>query len=59
MRALAYPLTDSRVPPVTGVPIVYPRMHIAEHVLQTKLNPLNLLSRASSISLGGFSNKVC
>ncbi|KAJ9110753.1 hypothetical protein QFC20_002794 [Naganishia adeliensis] len=46
-----------RLSDVTGVPIVYPRMHIAEHVLQTKLNPLNLLSRSSSISLGGFSNK--
>jgi hypothetical protein len=37
---------------------VYPRFHIAEHVLQTKLNPLNLLSRSSAVNLGGFSNKV-
>jgi hypothetical protein len=51
-------LTDCPLRRPTGVPIVYPRFHIAEHVLQTKLNPLNLLSRSSAVNLGGFSNKV-
>ncbi|KAJ9097271.1 hypothetical protein QFC21_004940 [Naganishia friedmannii] len=51
------PLEVEQIVMLLGVPIVYPRMHVAEHMLQSKLNPLNLLSRTSAVSLGGFSNK--
>lgn len=47
-------LTDLNV---AGVPIVYPRMSIAENILGSKLNPLNLVAKFSPGHLAGYTNK--
>ena len=41
----------------TGVPIVYPRMSIAENILSSKLNPLNLVAKLTPNHLAGYTNK--
>jgi len=40
------------------VPIIYPRMSIAENVLSSKFNPLNLVAKLSPGHLAGYTNKV-
>jgi hypothetical protein len=43
----------------SGVPIVYPRMSIAENILSSKFNPLNLVAKVTPNHLAGYTNKVC
>jgi hypothetical protein len=40
-----------------GVPIVYPRMSIAENILSSKFNPLNLVAKVTPNHLAGYTNK--
>lgn len=42
----------------SGVPIVYPRMSIAENILSSKFNPLNLVAKVTPNHLAGYTNKV-